>query len=242
MAGSDRKTAPRGAPQKAPVWGVPFDVRVKIAVGDRDKASIAKEIGVSRTTIYNWMAGSNEPDLETLAKLAAVTGVNFSWLTTGQGSLSAGEADSHGAVRPNLPGFLFVQLIKHRGEEWNFLGAPIAFEQDWLIELTGGHGFVSCIEAPDDTMEPTIKKGDLLLFNNFTSVSHGSPGDVGNGIYVIGLARFDYAIRRVQWRPGTRQKVISSDNKAYPPETYPIDSAEFPSICGPVIWRSGRMP
>jgi len=52
------------------VWGIPLGMRIKVAVGDRDIASIAEEIGVSRTTIYNWMAGSNEPDLETLAKLA----------------------------------------------------------------------------------------------------------------------------------------------------------------------------
>ena len=238
MAGPGKEKSIR---RKGPIWGIPLGMRVKVAVGDRDIASIAEEIGVSRTTIYNWMAGSNEPDLETLAKLAAVTGVNFSWLTSGQGS-SVGDADSKGRVRPNLPGFVFVQLIKPAGKkEWNFVGAPIAFEQDWLIELTNGHSFVAAIEAPDDTMEPTIKKGDLLLFKNFEPVSHGGAGDVGNGIYVIGLAKFDYAIRRVQWRPGIGRKVISSDNKAYPPETYPIESAEFPSICGPVIWRGGRL-
>jgi phage repressor protein C with HTH and peptisase S24 domain len=219
-------------PKKGPVWGLPLGMRVKLAVGDRDIAAIAQETGVSRTTIYNWIAGSNEPSLETLAKLAAVTGVNFSWLTTGQGSMRPKE---------DLPGFTFVQLIKPNGKEWNFVGGPIAFEQEWLIDLAGGHWSVACIEAPDDTMEPTIKRGDLLLFNNFEPVCHGGPGDIGNGIYVVGLAKFKYAIRRVQWRPAVGQKVIGSDNKKYPPETYPIGSDDFPSICGPVIWRAGTI-
>jgi len=228
--------------KKPPVLSL--GVRIKLAVDsapDLDMPAIAREIGVSRTAIYNWIKEewSNEPDLTTLEKLASVTGVSFPWLATGLGEMRPNRKEQVG--RPP-DGFIRVRLIKHRNTEWTFRDAgPLAFEQGWLIKLTGGHSPVAGIEAPDDTMEPTIKKGVLLLFNNFEPVSHGGAGDVGNGIYVVGLAKFEYAIRRVQWRPGIGKKVISSDNKVYPPETYPIESAEFPSICGPVIWRAGRL-
>jgi len=43
-------------------------------------------IGVSEATLYRWLAGSFEPDLVKLARVAAVTKVRLAWLVTGEGA------------------------------------------------------------------------------------------------------------------------------------------------------------
>ncbi len=64
---------------------IALGMRIKCALGKHDVDKVAKRVGVSRTAIYNWMAGANEPSLFRLALFARATKTNFAWLATGQG-------------------------------------------------------------------------------------------------------------------------------------------------------------
>jgi phage repressor protein C with HTH and peptisase S24 domain len=79
-----------------------------------------------------------------------------------------------------------------------------------------------------DSMEPTLRHGDLVLVD----ISAQS-GDYRDGIWMLGIGDA-VKLKRLQ-RIGVRQYTVSSDNKKYP--EFSLD--ETAALLGRVIW-SGR--
>lgn len=104
----------------------------------------------------------------------------------------------------------------------------IAFRTEWLRRIGVQPKNAELLVADNDSMEPTIKHGDIML------VDRGIDRIVDEGIYIVVLAGF-VLVKRVQIRrDGT--VVLKSDNPKYDPEEVPpAEQAEL-IISGRVKW------
>lgn len=207
--------------------------RVKSVLKGRNITELAPKLGVSRASMYDWSGGRHLPDLDSLVLLAWTTGVPLSWLLLGEGP---DRADDRLMDRYLLP-LQFPDTSAF---------PPLAFRRDWLlsfVRLFQPETYVVDLllfSVSDDSMQPTLRTGDLLLAERGLAVLE--PGDrlPPNGLYLFRGG----VVRRVQWQiDGTA--VISCDNLAYAAETRRIEMGEVKEkgdfILGRVLWHSGRI-
>lgn len=90
---------------------------------------------------------------------------------------------------------------------------------------------LALIEATGDSMEPTIRDGELLL------VDTDATGIQSGRIYVIAVDDSILVKRIVQRVDGSL--LIKSDNPAYEPEVMRPGTNEPARIVGQVIWQGG---
>jgi phage repressor protein C with HTH and peptisase S24 domain len=242
------------------LWiSAPIAHRLKIAAGER-VPEIAQRIGLDPSTVYKWLAGRFEPGLVKLGEFAAAANVSLAWLVTGEGPRDARAAARHAL----LADYAFVEL------EPDGAGKPtVAFHEPWLAEtLLGPHHdpklsygdmpvpLATLMLVDDDGMEPTIRKGDLLLLDRGSGLK---PAEIERA-WKEGRSQWDgiYAFRApVSGRPEKSEEthlvarrlryrldgtmVIGCDNPKYPEESYPPKAKKRPGAVGRVIWRGGRI-
>jgi transcriptional regulator with XRE-family HTH domain len=215
--------------------------RIKEALDNQDTAAVALRLGISRSTIYDWTSGRFLPDIERLAQFAAITNTNISWLVTGRGAKRGNEAGADGYVLP---------------APLNVNPPPLAFLEDWLLEIGRSGGAtttdeLSLMAVADDSMEPALKRGDLLLVRRSTPpYGERNPLSGDSGLYALAVVAREgdrklaplvrFVVRRLQW--GLDGLItISCDNPAYKSETRKWKPKEAPLIMGQVIWRASQI-
>jgi transcriptional regulator with XRE-family HTH domain len=200
----------------------PLKERIRAATGGVPVQPLAARLGFSPGSFYNWLSGRSAPTLEKLMEFAQATGVRAAWLVSGEGPMR-GEAPE-GYVLPR---------VEQPTEK-----APIAFEQSFLKSLARdfyGDGFDEVrlepllIKADDDSMGPSIKRGDWCLINWVgTTVSAQSPAPK-DGIYYLGTRQ----LRRLQWT--RRGLTVKTDSKPSSSQHFEFENAPF--IIGPMLWH-----
>lgn len=192
-----------------------------LAAQNRNISELANEVGVSRSALYKWLSGKSEPAIAKLGAFARATNSSVSWLVGGEGSWKAQIADY---VIPNSGG----------------TRAPLAIDQEWLKQhsttpmfraasasVARQAPFLYLLEIEDDSMEPTLKKGELVL------ADAAGKGGKRNGLYAIGFTSKEllaepgdpdkptvrFVVRRVQHHLDDKSLTISCDNKIYASET-----------------------
>lgn len=230
--------------EAVPRYRSEFVSRLKQLMAGKNAAAVAKQIGVPSSTFYTWLNGTSEPDMQTVARLARELGGTYQWLAAGALPMApGGEADPH---------FVTIQNAERAIRET----APLRLHRDWL-EKSLPAGIVAAdlfaFVMPDDSMEKTLRRGDLLIFE-FRSPRVGTKEPPENGIYVIDLeprrdappVRYTFRplVRRFQWMVGGKRKglgaIIYCDNNAnYPERLSYANVRELPSILGRVLWRLG---
>lgn len=193
----------------------------------------AGQLGLTLRTYQRYEMGEVPPKAQTLAKLAA-RGVDLNWLLNGPAQLG------YDGQPPNIAGFIMVPrfdvaasagpgAFAEDQEPVDFL----AFRRDWLMEDASIlPGKAALIGATGDSMEPTIRSGDILL------VDRAIERILDDAIYVIGYDE-RLLVKRVQ-RFTDGSVAIKSDNPAYETETLSSDVAQMLRIAGRVRWI-GRM-
>lgn len=235
-----------------------FSQRLKRAAESHEIADLAAKIDVAPATLYRWLNAKFDPSLPKLAELAEAMDVNLAWLVTGTGPVDARQARRH------------ALLEQYGSPDFESAGgkpgkSPLAFYEPWLFNLLYGtqqeptaFGPTDMnppllMEVSDDSMEPTIAKGDLLLIDRSFGVTPtaqrraaGGGRSVHDGIYAFrsGSLRGDgnnptgyLIIRRLQYRLDATM-VVRCDNPRYPEETYAL-KVKPPVPVGRVVWRAG---
>ncbi len=216
----------------------------------RDVAKVAAAIGVSRSALYKWLGGRSEPSLVKVAAFARVTNVRLSWLVEGEGPMS----------RDELPGYILPFSLRKP--------PPLAFEKGWLSD-TFGPAWIErapfeggelprptvigrLVQVQDDSMHPTLNRGDLLLCGIPPRGTNEMPA---NGIYLVRLLdsepqseHLDTEAERLVPRRVERllegkevTAIIRCDNPAYPSEIRVSSKNKRAVIADMVFWRGTRI-
>lgn len=174
-------------------------------------------------------------------------GINANWLLTGDGEMLLSSAPKMASGRPLMvceepASYVAVPIYDdiraaagagaHNGQV-ELADDAMMFKDDWIrLELGARPENLCLIRVSGDSMEPTLRAGDVILIDR----SAGRPDR--EGIYVLRLEDA-LLVKRLQLVPGGTIKV-TSDNAAFEPWT--INRSSPPSdltIIGRVIW-SGR--
>lgn len=225
-----------------------FRSRLKEVAGGPLNAWLIK-IGV-RDTVYSALSRESVPGAETLAKIAHASGRSIDWL------LGLRDDDSIKGIVGHLRGvnepptapyinedeFVYVKRYNVRasggnGEficEENAVGR-YAYERDWW------HRTMPCepadcaiIYCDGRSMEPDILDGDPIML---TTADRGLRTDA---VYVFRLGE-RLLVKRLQFLPGGKINVISSNKEDYPPYQIDQETLESPER-GAVIGRVFGVP
>ena len=200
---------------------------------------LAEILNISLPTMNHYESGKRIPNSALLAKLAGVVECDPGWLLTGQGSENTqksflGDSSMEGFVlvpRYNIEASAGGGSIIHSEQIVDHL----AFKADWVHkELGTDPKNLVLVHSMGDSMEPTIRSGDLLLVDRSKSRMKG------DGIYLINLDD-GLMVKRVEWLLGG-SVVIRGDNTAVSREQLlPSTDLEKLQLLGRVVWVGSKI-
>jgi phage repressor protein C with HTH and peptisase S24 domain len=213
------------------------------------QAQFAEAVNIQKNTIGRFERGEQKPDSEELGKiLETFRWVSPSWLLLDEGSMRRSAAGVTGET--NAPyhrrvddQYSYVPLYDVRASaghgavvDQELVVDSLAFKSDWIrMTLGATPSDLYLIKVEGESMEPTLRPGDVILVDHRAAAS--VPRD---GIYVL---RMDSSllVKRLQRLPGGVVKV-TSDNPAYEPFVIQREtSADDLVIIGRVVWCGRRM-
>lgn len=206
---------------------------IRQARGDSQE-EFAARLQISGRTYQRYEAGEALPKAQCFHTLSDL-GVNLDWLLTGRGA-----ADTPPLMADGGPGFVMVpryEIAAAAGfggfaEEDDPVGF-LAFRADWLRGTAHVRpDQAALISAMGDSMDPTIRSGDLLL------VDLGVTRIMDDAIYLISLGDRLMVKRFQRFHDGS--VAICSDNPAYANDRLNPHETESLTVAGRVRWI-GRM-
>ncbi len=209
---------------------------IKLVGSARDAARLS---GLPYGTLQGYIRGG-ELKLSNAASLARATGVRLEWLANGSGPMrgeETGEVTTITAATPH--GHVLLPLLEARAAAGNHGGLRsdhlvdfIAFSESFLKQtLRRSPQNLALLTASGDSMDPTIRDGDLLLVDTSARRIEGSR------IYVLAIGGA-LMVKRIQLRLDG-SVVVKSDNAVYEPEVLAADQTSTLNILGQVIWQAG---
>lgn len=207
-----------------------FRARLKAAITKAGgKRAVSKSSGIPERSIGHYLAGTAEPKAAALRQLSDALRVSVDWLLD---KVSTAQLISE----PDMADFALIPRLDFRVSAgagvivWSEEPTKdvVAFRRDYLTRLGINPSRARAIFASGDSMEPTIRDGDLLL------VDESVDRIMNDGIYVVvyqGMAR----VKRVQ-RRRDGSFILKSDNERYQPEVVPQNEIDQITVAGRVRW------
>ena len=243
------KSVPRTDNNQAAELGRRIAVAIE-RIGSLVKAGAVA--GVTDEAVARWRDGLSRAPFDGIVQLCQASGLSIEWMATGKGPRDSAAMTNHDAPGLDdredlamqiqdsaaLAGNSMVMLPRLDVEAAAGAGAVvaseyvaemIAFSAAWLRERHITPRTARILTARGDSMEPTIRDGDLLIVD--TSIETA----VDNGIYCIAYDGVLLVKRLFMIRNGGL--IISSDNKiaGRDEEIGPHDVPEV-DIKGRVMW------
>lgn len=196
---------------------------------------LSKKIGIPDRTISNYERGERKPSVEYLTLLYEHLDANPEWLLSGNGEMFTDKSTI--SSKFSVEDFLFIPKLILRPAagcgtivDLEDVEDYIAFQKDWFNKhIHALKSSLAVMTANGDSMEPTIKNGDMLLVD--TSQNQART----DNIYIIRINDC-LAVKRVQCIPGNKLQIIS-DNKTYNPYILDLtDESQKAVIIGKVVW------
>ena len=216
-----------------------------MSLGDRIKQCIEPiggvpgleaRTGLKRNTIYGWINGPTEPKASDLLKIANAASVTADYLLKGTQSENS---NSMPTPTPLIPVPRFNQeaaagdgavVLQDHAE------SAIMVDANWLARYVPPGATVSVLEARGESMEPTIRDGDLML------VSHDiTEGDVRSGGIFVVTHYGGLKVKRLEGWPGGI-RLSSLAGAEYGEDVIAEDRiGDDLIIHGRVFWSGGRL-
>jgi len=199
-------------------------------------SAVARRAEMYLGTLNRYRAGRELPS-SALVSLARATGVRLEWLATGEGPMQGDSTPAEAPATP--PGYVLLPLVEARAAAGNNGGLRsdhlldfIAFSESFLKQtLRRAPQNLALLTASGDSMDPTIRDGDLLLVDTSARSIEGSR------IYVLAIGGA-LMVKRIQLRLDG-SVVVKSDNAVYEPEVLAADQTSTLNILGQVVWQAG---
>ena len=201
--------------------------RIRKLIGESSERDFAQKIGITQSSLSAVLSGSR-PSIDKVVTIADATGVNLTWLATGRGPIYEG----------NLPDAKYFLIPLHQAflsdknksdEKQVSVTEHIPFLRSYIKHCLNRDAIkgLMMIYARGDSMEPTIKSGDLLMIDtNMT--------DVASGIFV---STIDGVISISRLNPEERAVRVSYDNShIYGSHLVNIEHISSLNILGAVVW------
>ncbi|WP_235889722.1 LexA family transcriptional regulator [Brucella haematophila] len=216
-----------------------FADRLKVLIGNQSANAFAREVDIGESLMRKYLAGAT-PGIDKVAQIAKTKGVALDWLINGEGGMNLHEpprlpqrtqaADLEANSEFTLVPRLDVQASAGAGRV--SIGEDpleyLAFQSTWLRSRNINPAFARILTARGDSMEETIRDGDVLLVD--TSVNRIRD----NTIYVIVYGDM-VLVKRVHGRLNGSLQLIS-DNPRYPAEEISAGETEQLHVAGRVMW------
>ena len=162
------------------------------------QAQLAKEIGVSSSTIAMWESGEREPkNYETLEIIADFFNVNMELLLTG--TIAPTRIPVLGKVVAGIPLDAIEDIIDY--EE--------------IPHSMAKSGEFFALQIKGDSMEPRIKEGDVVIVRKQPDVESGEVAIVlvnGDEATIKKVQKFNGGINLVPSKPAYEVKTYSNDD------------------------------
>lgn len=199
-------------------------------------------VGISQNSITKIENGGNTIHI---AKLASALGVSVAWLSTGIGDRDDGIVGNGGldkqliSSEPDL-------LHKHRIDYYDVRAAAglngfensdypeiissLFLTDEGISQLVGKKSAdgICLVNVPTDSMEPTIRKGDIVFLD--TKVNAYS----GDGIYAFAIDGSLF-IKRIQKLVGGGYRLHSDNKENYDPQDISEDICQSANFIGRFI-------
>lgn len=209
--------------------------QVVARLGSRKAASAAA--GVTAEQLAKWIAGTVKVPVEALRDLAQAANDDFAWLATGApaGSGTATSVDAIAVPRFDIrPSAGAGALVVSEDVAEHF-----TVGRDWLRRQlppwAPPNAVVGFLEGNGDSMEPTIRDGDLIMVVKGVTWRVVERG----GIFVLSVDD-RLLLKRLQVLMTGDLKIIS-DNRAYEPELVVHDDLEHRvRVLGQVFFSGGK--
>lgn len=206
-----------------------FGERLKSAVGDKPAREIAALIGCSERVLYNWYSEKSFPDASLLAQICRTLNIRADWLL-------------HGHAQPERPSqcldrdYVHLPLydIEVAAGDGIELGnedveATLAFRKAWLHKEGLNAHHLILLHAAGDSMEPSIRDGDVLL------VDRSQTTPKSEKIFVVRIGSEGF-VKRLRIENG--HVSLISDNRFYQPFERPARDVH---VIGRVVWFGRKL-
>lgn len=214
-----------------------FAERLEIALEGKSLHSFSKMSGIPDSTLRKYLEGSM-PGLDKLITIADAAEVTLDWLAAERGPMRPLVLSTE-APPPPMPGIGEDLTLIERLDVDAAAGAGtyfetektldfIAFQTSWLRRKGINPAATRLLNVKGDSMEPTIRDGDMALVD--TSISE----IIDNAIYVIIVGQ-RLLIKRIHVLVTGALRLIS-DNNLYSPEDVQPNEVEFVRVAGRVMW------
>jgi len=187
--------------------------------------------GVTDEQLARWRDGASKPNLFGIERLAKAAGKSLDWVMYG----SVGPADGAKTSSTVMPNLTFIERLDVEASAGNGTLVDneqaldfVAFQTRWLRRKGINPAAVRLLNIRGDSMEPTIRNGDIALVD--TSIRD----IIDNAIYVLVVGN-RLLIKRIHILMSGALRLIS-DNALYPHEDVPASEAEFVRVSGRVVW------
>jgi len=221
------------------------DVIARILSKNRwaSEGELAEALGISRNTWTAYKKGKTSFGLNQITDICAVLGVTSQWLLYGD------ELQTPSQTLSRMPaGSVMIPRFDVRAAAGagslaltEDVSSYFAFERAWLQRAlprwAGPNSVVGILEGSGDSMEPTIRDGDLIM-----AVREPPEWAVdAGGIFVV-LHHGQLRIKRLQVDMRSGDVTLISDNTRYAPETVARDRLEFDlNVLAQVFFSGGRL-
>jgi phage repressor protein C with HTH and peptisase S24 domain len=226
-----------------------FTDRIRAVVGSQATHGWAKDNHLPPTKVWEWVTNGRTPHTAGMSELADKSGIPLEWWMHGDlppptpVKRQEPEAVSRRVEQPladyvAIPLYNGVRAAAGNGAvvEHETPDDALVFKEQWVrVELGARPQDLYLIRVAGDSMEPTLRSGDVIL------VDRRATRPDREGVYIMRMNDM-LLVKRLQALPGGKVRVIS-DNAAFTAFDLQTDDLEGGDvvIVGRVVWTGRRM-
>lgn len=198
---------------------------------------LSKMINIAPKTISNYERGERQASVEYLTLLYENLEANLEYIVAGKGSMFIEDNSGKNVYCDNIVYVPIFDIKNAAGsgcivENETVIG-HYPFEQEWFNKnILAPKNALVVFEVKGESMEPTIKDGDLIMIDTANTA-------IRDAIFVV---RFDDAlvVKRLELMPDNKLQV-KSDNPEYSTFTVDLHTQSGIAVIGKVIWHGKKL-
>ena len=161
------------------------------------QSDLAKQIGVSRSTVSMWEIGASQPDNDLLLKLSQILDCSVDELLQSEpGAADAGLANTFSVLKTKKVPLLGRIACFASEEHGEYVVAPDMLDADFCLRAQG-----------DSMVGARILNGDIVFIRQQDTVENGQIAAV--------LIGDEATLKRVYYYPESEKLILNPENPAY---------------------------